>query len=74
MARSRKSDEMRKIERERGQSIESLIREMYDQDFSTNEMAKSLGISRQTLYQWMARLGAVTEIRFASEETEQPVG
>lgn len=67
-----KTDKMRLIELERGQSLEQIIRSLTEAGLTGREIADKLGVSYKTYHDWKSMLGArrVSTVRFASEERE----
>ena len=62
-----KTDKMRLLEHERGDTLENLLRGYFAQGLNDGEIADRLGISRQTFYCWLDLMGAtVTRTRVVS--------
>lgn len=72
--RVRKTPQMRRVEDERGESIESLIRAAYNQGCTREEIARDLGVSRTTFHYWLTLLGAEFMLSFASEQDPVTAG
>jgi transposase-like protein len=65
-----KSDKSRRIESDKGKTIEALIRERVEAGMDWGDVAKDLGVSRFTLRRWIDQLGGemVRTVRFRSEQ------
>lgn len=58
-----KSRGMQMVERQFGQPLESLLRELYERDgLTVDQVAERLGVTKGTVSRWMARVGI--EARF----------
>lgn len=66
---------MQLVEERFGKPIQALIRDRFEAGMSIDEVASDLGISRVTLYSWLARMGAKVEkrrtVRFSLVDSEE---
>lgn len=74
MRRNRKTREMRRIEEESGELIETLIERLHDEGKTQAEIAARFGVSRSTFNLWLTRLGVDYGVRFPAEEDRYPTG
>ena len=67
-----KTDKMRRIELERGQSMESIIAAAGEAGWTWERLAEDLGVSRFTLRSWIGRLGGRTArtVKFSGDSVE----
>lgn len=67
-----RTNAMRLLEYERGQSIEQIISDLFERGLNVEQVAADLRISHVTFYRWMDMLGGELTfsraVRFSSEE------
>lgn len=52
---------MYRCQRERGKPLEKVLRQLFNQHGTWNQVARELGVQKHTLRAWRRRLGLVSE-------------